>query len=277
MLSPIDAAAVGAPEPGLRDHMPYRAPPWTQVVAHRGNSGPLPENTRIAIESAIKVPVDMVEVDIRMTKDGVPVLMHAAEVDLTTSGSGPVEDLTWDEIRTLDAGSWRDPRFAGQRVLSVGEVLDLCRGRVALNLDAQTRAAVEPVTAAVIEAGLTDDVVITGCAAECVEMVASLDANITTLFNPNELLEGVEPAQAGNVVRHSLDIAKELGAVGINVNHALVDADLIARATEVGVAVWAYVIDDEVRFGELVAMGAASLTTNWPARMHNVARERSAR
>ena len=68
--------------------MPYRTPPRTQVVAHRGNSGPLPENTRIAIESAIDVGVDMVEVDVRMTKDGVLVLMHSAAVDRTTSGTG---------------------------------------------------------------------------------------------------------------------------------------------------------------------------------------------
>ena len=118
---------------------------------------------------------------------------------------------------------------------------------------------------------------ITGCAAECVETVASKHAGITTLLNLNELLEGIEPAEAGDVARHSLDVAKEVGATGINVNHALVDAALIARATEVGVAVWAYVIDDERRFGELVDMGVASLTTNWPARMFKVVREGAAR
>ena len=219
----------------------------------------------------------MVEVDIRITKDGVPVLMHAAEVDLTTSGSGPVEELTWGEIQSLDAGSWRDPRFADQRVPSLSDVLDLCRGRMALNLDAQTRAAVEPVAAAVIEAGLTDDVVITGCTAECVETVVSMDAGITTALNVDTLLEGIEPGGTRAVALHSLDIAKDHGAVAINIRDNFVDADLIARGTEVGVAVWAYVIDDAVRLGELVAMGAASLTTNWPARMRNVARELSAR
>ena len=257
--------------------MPYRTPPWTQVVAHRGNSGPLPENTRLAIESAIEVGVDMVEVDIRMTKDGVPVLMHGAAVDGTTSGAGLVEELPWDEIQSLDAGSWRNPRFAGRRVLSLGEVLELCRGRVPLNLDVKTPAVVEPVATATEEAGLTDDVVITGCDAVCVQTVTSLNARITTLFNLDGLLEGIEPGEAGDVVRHGIDVAKELGAVGINLNHAFVDADLIARATEVGIGVWAYTIDDEARFGELIDMGAASLTTNWPARMLDVARERSSR
>ncbi len=219
----------------------------------------------------------MVEVDIRMTKDDVAVLMHAAEVDLTTSGAGPVGDLTWDEIQGFDAGSWRNPRYAGQRVLSLGEVLDFCRGRVALNLDARIPAAVEPVAAAVIEAGLTDEVVITGCSADCVETVASMDGRITTLLNPDELLKGIERWEAGEIVRLSLDVAKEVGAAGINIRHSLVDTDLIARATEVGVAVWAYVIDDERRFGELIDMGVSSLTTNWPARMFKVAREGATR
>ena len=146
-----------------------------------------------------------------------------------------------------------------------------------MNLDAQTRAAVEPVTAAVMQVGLTGEIVITGCAAECVETVESLDPRFTTLFNPDELLGGIETTEAGDVVRHSLEVAREVGAVAINVNHALVDAALIAKATEVGVGVWAYVIDDEKRFGELIDMGVASLTTNWPARMLEVAREGAAR
>ncbi len=255
--------------------MPYQPPPRTQVVAHRGNSGPLPENTRLAIESAIEAGVDMVEVDVRVTGDGVPVLMHSAAVDNTTSGAGLVEDLAWDEIQTLDAGSWRGEQFAGERVLSLREVLELCLGRVALNLDAKTPAAVTPVVTATIEAGVTDDIVITGCGVECVQNVTSNNAGITTLLNPDELLEGIKPAEMGDVTRHSIEVAKEIGAVGINVHHELVDADLIARANEVGMGVWAYTIDDEARFAELIDLGATSLTTNWPTRMLEVVRERS--
>ena len=255
--------------------MPYQPPPRTQVVAHRGNSGPLPENTRLAIESAIEAGVDMVEVDVRVTGDGVPVLMHSAAVDHTTSGAGLVEDLMCDEIQAFVAGSWRGEQFAGERVLSLGEVLELCLGRMALNLDAKTPAAVTPVATATIEAGVTDSIVITGCGVECVRNVTSISASITTLFNPDELLEGIEPSEMGDVIRHSIEVAKEIGAVGINVHHELVDADLVARADQVGIGVWAYTIDDESRFAELIDMGATSLTTNWPARMLEVVRERS--
>ena len=255
--------------------MPYQPPPRTQVVAHRGNSGPLPENTRLAIESAIEAGVDMVEVDVRVTGDGVPVLMHSAAVDHTTPGTGLVEDLMWDEIQAFDAGSWRGEQFAGERVLSLGEVLELCLGRMALSLDPKTPAAVTPAAAATIEAGVTDDVVITGCGIECVQNVTSISASITTLFNPDELLEGIEPAEMGDVIRNSVEVAKEIGAVGIDVHHELVDADLIARADEVGIGVWAYTVDDESRFAELMDMGATSLTTNWPTRMLDVVRERS--
>ena len=237
----------------------------------------MPENTRLAIDSAIELGVDMVEIDIRVTKDGVPVLMHPSAVDHTTYGAGLVEYLTWDQILILDAGSWRGPQFAGEPVLSLSEALELCRGRVGLNLDLKTPAAVMPVVAATLEAGLTDDVVITGCGTECLRTVTSIAPGITTLFNPDGLGEGTDPPDAGAIARLSIDVAKELGAVGINLRQALVDADLITEAGEAGIAVWAYTVDDESRFGELIDMAATSLTTNWPERMLEVARERSSR
>ena len=145
--------------------MPYKTPPRTQIVAHRGNSGPLPENTLIAITSAIDLGVDMVEVDIRLTKDGIPVLMHDDRVDDTTSGTGFVKDFTWEELRMLDAGSWRGAEFADESVRSLEDVLDLAVGRVALNLDLKVPEAAEPTAIAAIEAGASgsDTTAAVGC------------------------------------------------------------------------------------------------------------------
>ena len=105
--------------------MPYEPPPWPLVVAHRGDSSQAPENTRLAIESAIDIGVDMVEVDVRLTKDTVPILIHYARLEHTTTGRGLLADHTWEEIQGLDAGAWMGPEFAGERIPSLHEVLDL--------------------------------------------------------------------------------------------------------------------------------------------------------
>ncbi len=247
--------------------MPYEPPPWPLVVAHRGDSGQAPENTRLAIERAIDIGVDMVEVDVRLTKDGMPVLIHYAWLEQTTTGRGLVADHTWEEIRRLDAGVWMGPEFAGERVPSLEDVLDLARGRVPLNLDFQTSDAVAPSVAMVRESGLTGEVVVSGCRVECFDIMGAATNEITTLLNPDDLSAGIDPAEAVAAVRRSIDAAGALGAAGINPEHSLVDAALAARAREAGLGVWVWVVDDEERFVELIDMGVTAVTTNRPARM----------
>ena len=104
--------------------MSYQPPPWPQIIAHRGDFGPAQENTRLAIERAIEIGVNMVEVDVRLTKDGVPVLLHFARLEHTTTGNGLLTDHTWEEIQRRDAGAGKGPEFAGERVPSLEDVLD---------------------------------------------------------------------------------------------------------------------------------------------------------
>ena len=247
--------------------MPYKTPPRTQIVAHRGNSGPMPENTLIAINSAIGLGVDMVEVDVRLTKDGVPVLIHDDRVDYTTSGTGFVKDLTWNELMTLDAGSWRGAEFAGQSVSSLAEVLDLTVGRVALNLDVKVPEAAEATANAALDAGASGSVVISGCGENCVAGIRNLDDGISTLLNLDDLLTGIVAADAPSVALTSIDAARDLGAIAINVPHSLVDAELVQQAKAVGIGVWAFTADDEDRFSKLMETGVDSITTNWPETM----------
>jgi glycerophosphoryl diester phosphodiesterase len=75
------------------------------VIAHRGNSAHAPENTFEAYDQAIALGADALEFDIRLTRDGVPVVIHDPTLDRTTNGRGPVVDRTLDELRALDAGA----------------------------------------------------------------------------------------------------------------------------------------------------------------------------
>ncbi|MGV2805533.1 glycerophosphodiester phosphodiesterase, partial [Clostridium perfringens] len=83
-------------------------------VAHRGFSGKAPENTRAAIQMAMDEPfVHWMEIDVQLTQDGVPVVIHDFSVDRTTTGKGKVKDLTWQQIRRMDAGEWKGRQFRG--------------------------------------------------------------------------------------------------------------------------------------------------------------------
>jgi glycerophosphoryl diester phosphodiesterase len=105
------------------------------VIAHRAGKALSPENTLAAIRKAISLGVDYVELDIRATKDGHLVIMHDGDVDRTTNGHGRVKELTLAEIRALDAGSKFDPKFAGEKVPTFEETLQLCKGKVHIYVD----------------------------------------------------------------------------------------------------------------------------------------------
>jgi glycerophosphoryl diester phosphodiesterase len=108
--------------------------PTRGISAHRGASTTHPENTLAAFREAIRLGVHQIEFDIRMTKDGHIVLMHDATVDRTTNGKGPVTELTLEQIRSLDAGIRKGPKFAGERVPTFQETLQMMPVNIWLNV-----------------------------------------------------------------------------------------------------------------------------------------------
>jgi len=113
------------------------------VIAHRGYQAKYPENTLVAFQAAIDTGADMIELDVLWTKDRKMVVIHDESVDRTTNGQGMVSDYTHSELKELDAGSWFDARFKGERLPTLQEVLDLVKGQVFLNIEIK-RSAYEP-------------------------------------------------------------------------------------------------------------------------------------
>jgi glycerophosphoryl diester phosphodiesterase len=104
-------------------------------VAHRGGAAYAPENTMAAFMNGFKLKADFLELDVAMTKDGVPIVIHDDTVNRTTNGTGKVVDLTYDYISMLDAGSWFSPQFAGEHVPTLGEVLDTFWGKIGILIE----------------------------------------------------------------------------------------------------------------------------------------------
>ncbi len=103
--------------------------------AHRGNSDEFPENTLRAFQSAIELGVDMIECDIHLTADQQLAVIHDHLLERTSDGRGLVRDQTLAELKTLDAGSWKDARFRGERIPELSEVLQLARGNVGVAVE----------------------------------------------------------------------------------------------------------------------------------------------
>lgn len=108
--------------------------PQRGLCAHRGAMGTHPENTLTAFRAAIEVGVHMIEFDVQLTKDNKLVVIHDDTVDRTTNGTGKVSELTFEEIRELDAGSWMSPEFAGERIPTLEETLGIMPYNIWLNV-----------------------------------------------------------------------------------------------------------------------------------------------
>jgi len=93
------------------------------LIAHRGASALAPENTMAAFYLAANSGAKFVEFDVHLTHDGVPVVIHDDTLNRTTDGKGAVADASWADMQRLDAGSWFDPKYAGEKVPSFAEVL----------------------------------------------------------------------------------------------------------------------------------------------------------
>ena len=126
-----------------------------QIIAHRGASAERPECTLSAFARAIEVGATAVEMDVRTTHDGKLYLLHDATLNRTTNGEGPASDKTLAQLKQLDAGSWFDKEYQGERIPELREALNQCKTKidVLLDLKEQGTAYAQQVTAEVIKHG----------------------------------------------------------------------------------------------------------------------------
>ena len=123
--------------------------PWPDlgrplVVAHRGASGYAPENTFASFALGLEQGADLLELDVHLSRDGEPVVIHDEALDRTTDGRGLVVEHTVAELRQFDAGAWFGPQFAGQRIPTLDEVLAWARGRICLALEIKNAPSFYP-------------------------------------------------------------------------------------------------------------------------------------
>jgi glycerophosphoryl diester phosphodiesterase len=114
------------------------------VFAHRGASAYAPENTLAAFQLAIEQGADGIELDVNLTADGHVVVIHDSIVDNTTNGSGEVRDMELKILKSFDAGSWFAPKFKGEKVPTLDEVLKLVGEDVFTNIELKQKYFISP-------------------------------------------------------------------------------------------------------------------------------------
>ncbi|MFP4698544.1 MAG: glycerophosphodiester phosphodiesterase family protein [Eubacteriales bacterium] len=95
------------------------------IIAHRGASGIAPENTIVSFQKAIDQGAEGIELDVHLTKDEIPVVIHDETIDRTTDGSGYIKDFTFEELNRYDAGNYFDKKFMNEKIPTLEQVLEL--------------------------------------------------------------------------------------------------------------------------------------------------------
>lgn len=242
------------------------------VVAHRGTPATRPENTLASFEEAVRLGARIVEFDVRLTRDGVPVVIHDATVDRTTDGTGGVDELASDEVRSLDAGD-------GERIPTLSEVLAAMDGRAAVAIEIKNLPGepgydphAEPIVVGVHEALAT----------------TGFDGPVLVLsFNPSSIAasRGIDPGVPTGFLTTTLVAPDDALAHAVEAGHAFVlpgthalvpaGAGFVERAHAAGVRVGTWTADDPAEIERLLAMGVDVIASNDPAMALDVLRRAS--
>jgi glycerophosphoryl diester phosphodiesterase len=144
----------GAPAPPISLRMSRRV----GVIGHRGGFFCCtPDNTMASVRRAISNNVPIIEIDTRLSADGVCVLVHDSTIDRTTDGSGAVSALTVAQLKQYDAGSWFSPEFVGERIPTAAEVMAEARGKMILYFDLKVPGQINAITNALAQTGFNAD------------------------------------------------------------------------------------------------------------------------
>ena len=217
-------------------------------IGHRGAAGHAPENTLLSIRKAIALGVDMVELDVRETRDGHFILLHDGRVERTTNGRGAVADMTFDEVRQLDAGE-------GERIPTVGEALETASGRVGMILEIKSPGLAEAVAATVLQSGFAGHILYASFLHQELKGVRAVMPSACTMA----LFESNFPLSPSHLAE-------------VNVSHVGLPFDLLTRQTvalfhSAAFSVFVYTVNDPSDIEWVKSLGVEGIISDFPERI----------
>jgi len=233
------------------------------VTAHRGSSITAPENTLSAVRQAIEDGADYAEIDVQLTADSTVILIHDVDLRRIAGVSGLVADMTFAELRELDAGSWFSPEFAGERLPTLQEVIDLARGRIKLNIELKMTGSPEGLVGRVVELvernGFTEECVITSLNEAAVRAVKQRAPDLRVGF--------IVATALGDPTRMQVDL--------LAVSTQFLSPGLVRRAHRRGMEVHVWTVNTREQMWDMIERSVDNIMTDYPPRLLEVLEERA--
>lgn len=212
-----------------------------------------------AFRRAVELGATFIETDLQLTRDAQFVAIHDATLDRTTNGRGPVKELTLDEVRKLDAGSWFGSQFASERLPTLAEIFALAReADVVFYLEVKGDAVwgiEHTLVHAMRESGETARTAVLSFQDRILANVNRLDPTLMTGFLFDHLLE------------NPIAAAQKAGARQLAPRANLVTAELVAQAHREDLQVVTWTVNDPDRMRALIAAGVNGIMTDYPDRL----------
>ena len=240
------------------------------IIGHRGASAVAPENTMAAFREALAVGADGIEFDVRLTRDGVPVIIHDSTLRRTGRLPHRVADLSWTEISKVDVGSWFGESFAHETVPSLAELFTLFQSNdstlyleMKCDSPSEHRALAEACVRAIHEHSLKERVIVECFQLPALQILKEIDPEIKTvaLFEPSFTNPSVLLDQ--RIINHATDI----GAAAVALHHRLARESLVKKAKTAGLHVAVWTVDDPTWIERARTIGIDALITNNPETM----------
>lgn len=233
------------------------------IIAHRGASAYYPENTMAAFKAAVEMGAEMLELDVMMSQDGVPVVFHDTRLSRRSNGKGYLPNHTLAELKKLDAGSWFDPRFSDQKIPTLEEALAFAAGKIAVNIEIKSQAVsgsliggVEKKSLDLVRKyGMENYVLFSSFNYEAVRSFKKLNPTI-----PVALLYDFR--QSNEKLPHQ--IIREHKADAFNCSQRQLTKKWIEDLREHKIPSFIYTVDSESKMRKLVAAGVTGIFTNKP-------------
>lgn len=234
------------------------------IIAHRGASARYPENTLASFEGAIALGADMVELDVQLTSNGKVVVFHDEKISRCTNGRGRIADYSLAELKKLDAGSWFDKKFHGEKIPTLAEVLSVCKNKIAVNIEIKTEAVTDKILGGIEEKCL-----------KIIEQNEMLRHVVFSSFDPRALqhLKQIDHRTPTAVLfekksygsKLPSQIIESLGADAFNCSiRELNKKNWLADLKHHDIPVNVYTVNDEKNMRRLLALGVNGIFTNTP-------------
>lgn len=254
VFSPFTQAFAEEPTVGERKQV--------ENVAHRGATGYAPENTIAAFNLAVEMKADYIEIDVQRSKDGELVVIHDTTVDRTTDGTGKIGNLTFEQLRSLDAGSWKGEQFVGESISTFEEILDLYHGKIGILIELKA-----PELYPGIEEQVSKALKVRNLDKPQNEKIIIQSFNFESMKKVNQLLPKVPiGVLTSNRADTTLEALQEFSTYAdwFNPSYGIVTVELVNQIHSLGMQIGSWTVRSQEAADLLFEMGVDAIISDYP-------------